>query len=168
MKRTILLIFTFVFSTMALAASGTATFAPFENYIFSNDNFKRAYINVSNITGETVTVSFTLYDEAGNMVTDANGTAASGPLRAQYNFTNYSDSLTDKSAQFDLPPYSTARLHVEGTSNPTMMFGNIEWTQNSKASVAVIASMEVNRFYRSGHKQSAQTQTVSINNGLPF
>lgn len=67
-----------------------------------------------------------------------------------------------------LPAYASARLHVEGSSSGKMMYGSIEWEQNSKASVALISSIEINRFYRETSRQSAQTQTLTVNNGLPF
>ncbi|XOV79478.1 MAG: hypothetical protein ACFHVJ_00605 [Aestuariibacter sp.] len=168
MKKLLTFATLLAFSFNLFAASGQASFPPFEITYFTPDDFKRAWINVSNITDEPVTVKFTLYDDAGNVVTDGDNSPSTGPIRAQYNFSSYSDSIAGQSGQFVLQANSSARLWVHGNGTPTMMYGTIAWEQDSKATVALLSNIMIDRFYRQTYRQSSHTQNIVVNGGEAF
>ncbi len=170
MKYLYLVLFCSMQTIIAHANSGSAHIPPTECYFSSGDLFKRTSINVSNITDSNVEITITLYNHNGILVTDGDNNPSGGNLQAHFNYQNYTDNLTDSSLSLTIPANGAVQIWIHGGqgSQSILCSGKIEWTQQSKAAIALIASIENREFWRDSRRASSGRNALQINNGQPF
>lgn len=164
--RLLLILAALILPSSAHAASGSAFIPHWESQYITANNFHATYIFVSNITDTAVSVSLTLYDESGAIVSD-DGSPTTGALTAYFNYSSYNDNVTGASATFDIPANSTARLTVLTAHKAG--HGKISWTQNSDNVVALFAYTQREWYVNGSTTFNGRTYSnMEVNEGKPF
>ncbi len=122
------------------------------------DYYYIPYFTVTNITSEEVQCKITVYDHAGNDMTQYSKIYTGGSSWTV---------ISSGTGEFTLPAHSTRMysLKPEGTSVRTMGHAVIEWKSNDlKLRKALVAGM----LLQMSSKAGAGIAITNINNGQPF
>ncbi len=141
--------------SVAFGKSGSAIIPHFD----ASGSVQAYYLYISNITSEPISVVVTLYKQDGSIVIGSN-------------VSNYGAGISDwninpnnATVSFTLDSNCTAEVYTTSSLvGTTWGYGNIEWSQNSRASQGLVA-------YAFAECNSAYHFTkndVMINNGQPF
>lgn len=148
------------------AASGKALVNGFRGNWTSGNAYTANYLEITNISGATVTVKVTFYKQDGTIITD-DGPSTTGNITSIDPGASYTDSLGNATVSFDLAARRTTYLEVHAPSSALQHgYGLIEWTSASQDALAVMAY--------GGSVSYNQTPAISwqvpycINNGMPF
>jgi hypothetical protein len=154
-------------SASASAATGKAVLSHLEFGYSDFNNRGDTTIYISNVTTDNTTVTLTLFNNAGAVITDGDASSSTGPLKLYGTFSSYQESPSGGgSVQFLLGAHQSARLLLyENTSSSyTNGYGRIEWTQATDNSTALVAHAKYN--YKFAGQWSVSG--VMINSGSPF
>jgi hypothetical protein len=145
-------------STVTYGNTGKAIITPTEFTYYSSSNYFEPQFYFSNITNNPLTVTITLYDKTGSILTSG--------FHISNNVSNPNTSPSNASLSFDLAANATCTLKIWlSSSSDNYGYGIIEWTQNSTAICGLIA--HGCDWYK--NVSGAWTSyALPINNGLPF
>ena len=168
MKKIKVLLMSLVLITCMLGANGTVAASSYSSgkafipYYSQSDTLKTVY-TVANITDSPITVTVTIYNADGTLVTDDNS-STTGRITASTDFLNYSDQNIDSSLTFTLNAHNTGYFIMNYNSAYNYGYGVINWTQNGTAVQGLVVT---------GKNISSSNNTlihhyIPVNNGLPF
>lgn len=167
MMRALIFIIVSILAQQAYASGGTAIIPHWlSEGTVGTTNHTNLHLHTSNISGTTITVTVTLYDEAGNLISDTDDNPATGLVWGT-NVASYTDNSTTYTARYDIPAHNTSRIIINTPNVSTLEFGygKIEWSaSNNKLGVAMVAHCWLYRHF-SG---AVGYLDVTVNNGLPF
>ncbi|MCV2883396.1 hypothetical protein OE749_01625 [Aestuariibacter sp. AA17] len=140
-------------------AAGDSALIP---HVMSDDKSNmQSYFYFTNVSDAPIDVTVSLYNNAGQLITESSDSASAGVLRAYFS-TVYSESGSG-SAQMTIEPNATVTLHVTEYGN-FQGYGRVEWTQDSNVRDALISHGRVYR-HNNGYEMS---YSVHINKGEEF
>lgn len=182
MKR-IMSLLVFVFSIVCILqptkasaedASGSAVIPYYQGSMDTGMYVTTGLLTVSNITDSPITVTITLYDHNGDIVTDtADPSSSAGHLKlagSSASVTNWIDNAAgpDYSVSFTLGGHNTLRLSISSETT-SLGYGRIQWYQsNSSATHGLTAHSRVWVYHDLGTKISNSMDSISVNGGMPF
>lgn len=161
-RATLILLLAAVLPQEGRANTGSATFNFSEVVYISPTNFRTVRFYLSNITGSTTTITITMFDGAGNVITDGSTNAVDGSVRTSGTsptVTNWDESSTTYTASFQLEKRSTADLYFRPSSQ-TIGYALIEWKQQNP-----VKSLIGHAYFESS---GGVMDWEPINNGQPF
>lgn len=160
--------FSLFFTTNVLADSGKAIVSHFNAFTAPSNNQLDAFLYISNIAAEEVTINVTFYDKAGDIISESDNSPLTGVLKAE-GVNGYSDNVASRSMQFTLGSNQTMRAWYDNSSTTSYGYAIIEWSRdtslgNYRMSNALIAHGVMYRNYAS----NVGYYNIAINNGMPF
>jgi hypothetical protein len=140
---------------LAQTASGKAVVPPFDSRYLSSAVFSVDQFFITNITSSPITVTITIYNSAGSMVTSG--------LAPAVGATNFVLNPGGSTASFTLAPNGTAFLQYAPTT-VDVGYATVAWTQsNSTAQYGLIADV------REAYVSTGQAfRALAVNNNMPF
>ncbi len=155
------------FQGPVFAASGKAVLPHYHGNYTSSSYYQVTHLFITNVTNATTSVTLTLYDASGTIVTDDDNYDA-GKIRAESSVSaTWDDNHSGSSATFDLDSNETVLVTITGSATAIIGYGRIEWEQpNSDAVYGLIAHGFKTRYSQNAGFYSQAS--IHINNGLPF
>lgn len=153
------------------SAEGSAMIPHYQAYKLSSPQEDwHTHWYISNITDSSLTVTITLYDQSGNIITDDNS-SSTGLIQA-LNVTNYSDNNTGSTVSFNIGADSAGYVSIHSQTSGSWKYGYgiIEWSQgtNNKKYQALIVHSRCTRLKVNGSLVYESAYGIPINNGQPF
>jgi hypothetical protein len=168
MKKLMYFFMSFVLVTSILGVKSSANASSYSTGKAIIPSYVEQYafatvFNVSNITDNPITVTVTLFNTDGTILTDDNNMNA-GRISG-VNLLNYSDQNTDSTLTFTLNPHATGQIITKmNTSITNVGYGVIQWRQEGNAAYGLVAHSNV--VYNVVGDSSRYA--IPINGGLPF
>jgi hypothetical protein len=157
----VLLVGLFATNFTAQASSYSTGKAVIPAYLTSSS--AKTVFSVSNITDEQISVTVTLYEKDGTIITDDNSSSA-GRITGS-NLLNYDDQNTDSTLTFTLDAHCTGYFSTNYTSSVKFGYGVIQWQQDSNALLGLVVVGAENIYVDT---DADSRYLVPVNNGLPF
>jgi hypothetical protein len=163
----IITLLVFASITPVFAGQGKAIIPHYVSNYTSAQSYRVPFTYITNITNSTITVTLTFYDNTGNVITDGDGSSATGVIMGSGLTTNYNESVTGASVSFDIPAHNTVNVQLR-CSSWQHGYGTIEWSQNSQELHGLVAYC-FNSMYSLGISSAYKVERyIPINNGMPF
>ncbi len=163
---TILFISGNTFAGTISSKGNTAVIPHFYSYDYTSYYYK-TFLYFTNITDDTITVTLTLYDSDGTLISDDDSSTAGDIIGENFVSGTYDETLTSETMSFNIASGKTVILKFQH-SDYTLMYGMVEWSQTGSGHGrhGLLASGSEMFDHFTNHKR--YRRNIDINGNKPF
>jgi len=132
-----LVVFVCFLSPMASASASNYSTGKAVIPFYSQDASAASYYFVSNITDSPISVTVTLYNNDGTLVTDDNS-STTGRITGSAALLNFDDQNTDSTLTFTLNAHCTGSINLLIMATAHIGYGVIQWSQSGTTLQAMV------------------------------